>query len=369
MIKIFYGPTIEFENTISKVVDKTNLTKLLSDLEEKKRKVIISSENNSLDTDEKISIRNLVISTEEYSRLSESGINGFLTLLNEVNIDNMYFQNPPEIILEQLNKNYKNKIEEIRYKYKNIEEQHVKKFYDEFSKKIFGQDKCKLKLINNLYKISQGYNKGKPLVILLYGPSGVGKTETAKFLSDILDEKLLRKQFSMYQNNYFSDYVFGSNHSSLSLARDLLDRESNIILFDEFDKSNTIFHSAFYQMFDEGIFVDKNYRVDLKDSIILCTSNFLNLSDIKKSLGTPMFSRFDSFIEYKELSEEISKKIIEMKFDNLYQDLTEEDKKIIHKKEDLPKLIQKSKYLKNAREIDRVINEFIFSRIVNNKFK
>ena len=39
--------------------------------------------------------------------------------------------------------------------------------------------------------------------LMFYGPSGVGKTETAKFLSEILGGQLLYKQFSMFQNNEF----------------------------------------------------------------------------------------------------------------------------------------------------------------------
>ncbi|MGF3076521.1 AAA family ATPase [Facklamia sp. P12955] len=92
-----------------------------------------------------------------------------------------------------------------------------------------------------------------------------------------MGEKLFRKQLSMYQNKSFADYVFGGNHAEASLARDLLERESKILLFDEFDKANSIFYSAFYQMFDEGRYEDKNYSFDMQNSIIICTSNFLNL--------------------------------------------------------------------------------------------
>ena len=120
-------------------------------------------------------------------------------------------------------------------------------------------------------------------------------------------------------------------------------------------------------MFDECEYIDKNYRVDMRNSIIFCTSNFLNIGEIKKVLGVPMFSRFDSFVEYKELSEEVSKIIIQNKFDKLVEKLTDSDKENICS-EDLQLITKYSKGLKNVREIDRVINEFIFNRIINNKF-
>lgn len=366
MIKIYYGPTSSFEKIIpSKEI--TTLTKLLTDFELKKKQIRITTDQDLINFDSESYIENLVVSTEEYSRLSESGINAFVSILNETKINNMYFQNPPKIVYEQLDRYYEN-VEVEEHIYSKISEKDVKQFVDNFSENVLGQDSCKTKISNCLYKIAKGYNNKKPLVLLLYGPAGVGKTETAKFLCSILEQELFRKQFSMYQNYSFADYVFGSNHNSSSLARDLLDRESNVILFDEFDKPSDIFYSAFYQMFDEGIFVDKNYHVHLQDSIILCTSNFLSLSDIRKSLGEPIYTRIDSFVEYSELSNEISKKLIKIKFEKVYQQLTDEDKRAINYQIDLSILTDQSSKIKNVREIDRVIDEFVFTKITNNKF-
>lgn len=105
--------------------------------------------------------------------------------------------------------------------------------------------------------------------MLFYGSSGIGKTETANLISICLTEKLFRKQFSMFQNNQFSTYLFGGAHYEKSFAKELLDRESNVILLDEFDKAHPIFHSTFYQLFDEGIFEDQNYIVQLINQSLL----------------------------------------------------------------------------------------------------
>ena len=121
----------------------------------------------------------------------------------------------------------------------------------------------------------------KPVVLLFYGKSGIGKTETAKYLAQIIGEPIFRKQFSMYQNNQFATYLFGGAHYEKSFAKDLLDRKSNVLLLDEFDKAHPSFHSAFYQLFDEGIYEDQNYYLTLKKSIIICTSNYTDLKDIE----------------------------------------------------------------------------------------
>ena len=368
MINIFYGPAVEFEKFLPNGIRPKTLTKLITELDAQNRKFDIVVPQDKKIKRKKPNIKNLIATTEEYSRLSDSGINGFLSLIAEVNISNMYFQNPPDTIVQQLKGVYGN-ISITEHRYKRFSVDMVRKFYRDFGKYILGQDDSKNKLVANLYKISQNYNKDKPLVVLFYGPAGVGKTETAKYIASLMEEKVFRKQFSMYQNNSFADYVFGANHTASSLARDLVERQSNVILFDEFDKPNSIFYSAFYQMFDEGIFVDKNYTLNLKNSIIICTSNFMNLTDIRKTLGDPIYSRFDAFIEYKELSEEISKELIRIKFLKIYNGLTKTDKILLNKEEALNNILRFAKMMKNAREIEKVINEYIFSLLLKVKIE
>jgi ATP-dependent Clp protease ATP-binding subunit ClpA len=137
---------------------------------------------------------------------------------------------------------------------------------------------------------------------MFYGPSGVGKTETAQFVNDLLGGTLLRKQFSMFHNDKFASYLFGGTHSEPSFARDLLDRESGVILIDEFDKANAVFHSAFYQLFDSGVFEDKNYAVQLGPAVIVCTSNYQSETEIREALGDALYSRFDALIRFRPLS-------------------------------------------------------------------
>lgn len=77
----------------------------------------------------------------------------------------------------------------------------------------------------------------------------------------------------MYQNNESANYLFGGKYNEKSFAKDLIGRDSNVILLDEFDKAYSVFHSAFYQLFDEGIYEDQNYKVDVRHALIICTSN------------------------------------------------------------------------------------------------
>lgn len=362
MINIFYGSTSYFDKQTPKD-DTVSLSDLIENLGVRK----IKNEGLSDKPEEIYEISNLIIQTDEYSILSDSGLSSFRTIINKYNIKNFYVQNPPQKIATILSDIKHQKIIEKRQNYSKFGIDELNAFSEKFNSNILGQEKVKSKLQRGLYRISKGYNKSKPLTVLFYGPTGVGKTETANFLSNLVEKKLFRKQFSMYQNNAFGDYLFGASHSANSFAQELLERESNIILLDEFDKANPIFYSAFYQMFDEGVFSDKNYTVHLEDSIIICTSNFLDDRHIKDSLGEPIYNRFDLIVEFDELNENSTKTILEMKYNKVRNELDSEDKTILDKYDCLSKVLALSPHLKNVREINRIVDDVIFATILKNK--
>ena len=154
-----------------------------------------------------------------------------------------------------------------------------------------------------------------------------------------------------------------------SFAKDLLERESNIILLDEFDKAANLFHEAFYQLFDEAIFEDNNYQVKLEDSIIICTSNYKNIEEIRKNIGDPLFYRFDSIIKFEDLSTESIERIIENVVNNKYEKLDLDDKKLINKTE-ITNLFKINAYkIRNSRQISNLIEEKINSDIIDSFIK
>lgn len=365
MINIFYGPDSEFKTKIPPEDQCETLTQLVSehDIESKSYRIYDASSAQDFNKPKPV-VESLICYSNEYASLSNAGLSNLLGVLNSYEIHSMHFQNPPEIIKNQLKNCYQ--IKEYRYNYKVVQQEHLCQFMDKFDEKIKGQSYAKEKLGLNLYQISKQYNNDKPTVLMLYGPPGVGKTETAKFLSQILGEELFRVQFSMYQSSAFADYIFGSDISTPSLARDLLERQSNVILFDEFDKCGSLFYSAFYQMFDEGVFKDKNYSVDLKNSVILCTSNFLSESDTMKAMGYPIASRFDGFVQFKELSEDVVKELLTKKYNDLVGAMDESDRETLSKMKVLENLLLQAKLLKNTRVVDRVLKEFVYYKLLDN---
>src|SRR5699024_8892195 len=101
-----------------------------------------------------------------------------------------------------------------------------------FNKEILFQDEVREKIEIVFYHLMKERNKGKPVVLMFYGESGIGKTETAKFLASMLGGSIMRVQMSMFQSNSYLDYLSGTEHNNKSFSRDLLNRKTNIVLLD-----------------------------------------------------------------------------------------------------------------------------------------
>jgi ATP-dependent Clp protease ATP-binding subunit ClpA len=367
-ITIYFGPKSGFEKIIPD--ERKTLSELVAE-DDAKRKVFThifkKDEEIALKQEviEKIHLNNLIAYSESYSGITESAVQGFASIFSGYDIDYLYLQNPPIQIQHQLEQTYPKMITIKKYNYKKLSKNMFLKINLKFDDFIIGQNKVKKRLLVSLYPLMSDNNNHKPVVMMFYGKSGIGKTETAKFISKILGQNLFRKQFSMFHSGEFQGYIFGGNHSQGCFARDLLERESNVILLDEFDKPHPVFHSAFYQLFDEGIFEDKNYRVELFDSIIICTSNYQNEAEIRKHLGDPIFFRFDKFIHFEDLSEDSLKQIITMLITNKYKNLSKAEKKMVDKDYIQKRLFDNVSRLTNVRQIANIVDEYYGIQLVD----
>lgn len=366
-IVIFYGPQKAFkkyiEDNSSTSLNDFTLTQLANLSEKEKNKLTIAGVKNE---EEQVNINNLIINAEEYSGVTEAVVNNFVSYIAKYKIEKIFIQNPPAEIVDQLYRQYdKSKITEFQYEYELITDDKIEKFKDIVSNKILGQNEAIKGICRSLIIQSRLNNSKKPIVVMLYGPSGVGKTETAKCIAEALGESMFYKQFSMFQNHGFREYLYGISYRESCFAKDLLNRNSNILFFDEFDKANVFVYSGLYQMFDEGIFRDNNYEVNLENALIICTSNYTNLQDIMNKLGSPMFYRINCFIEYENLSNEIIIELINRSFENniinLDQDVIEKINQVKLKEF----MISKSNLFNNARQIDNIIKEKIAEIILN----
>lgn len=330
-IVIFYGSRRDFEKVIKERIREDENTIPFMDLIQHYNARLWPNESGVGEDalSGKIEVDNCIVRTEDYGSVLEHVLANFVGIITlNHDVGTLYVQNPPKRVRTSLEA-YSDNIEYCSSEYMKIQRQDLKTVYNNLQTDILGQEKCKKQIMSGLYRMITKSND-KPVVLMLFGPSGVGKTETAKSISKSLGGELLRIQFSMMQSNEAYNYIFGAEHSKGSFARDMMGRESNVILIDEFDKVNPIFFNAFYELFDEGKYVDSNYEVNLKNTIFLCTCNFMSENEIKKVLGPAMYSRIGCCIEYTDLTKEQKNTIIEKWYREIIEQLYENEKKYIN---------------------------------------
>lgn len=364
MINIYYGPINKFKKivNINKIQRVLSLNKILELMKKDKDEDVLEQYDK------------LVIYENEYSLLSETGQNMILYILKTgfeiYKVKEVYMQNPTKQIISLIENNVDKEFVRIeKHEYKNIDKDILINLHRNFNKQILFQDEVREKIEIVFYHLMKERNKGKPVVLMFYGESGIGKTETAKFLGSMLGGSIMRVQMSMFQSNNYLDYLSGTEHNNKSFSRDLLNRKTNIVLLDEFDKTSYPIISLFYQAFDEGVFSDLNYDVNLKDLIFICTTNYLSENNIRESLGDPMFYRFDGLIKFQKIRIEEIEPLVNQMIENQMEDLDTEEREVLNNSEFDREILNLIKALKdnfdNLTINFRVINKIIIKTIEN----
>ena len=194
---------------------------------------------------------------------------------------------------------------------------------NEMHKYVIGQNEAISQVAEALRRIRAGIAREKPISFLFLGPTGVGKTETAKTLARIYfggESHIIRVDMSEYGT---SD---GLNRLLQSGAGSFLDSVAShpfsLILLDEFEKADKKILNLFLQVFDDGRMTDANGRtISFTNTIIISTSNAgseyirenATKSNVltsealldylqKNGIFTPeLLNRFDSVITFKPL--------------------------------------------------------------------
>lgn len=148
-------------------------------------------------------------------------------------------------------------------------------------KRIVGQEEAIKAISSAVRRLRAGLHTGKRPIgsFLFLGPTGVGKTETAKALAEAYfgsEKNMLRFDMSEFQGEEGIQKLIGSYaaHRQGTLATALRQSPFSVLLFDEFEKSSKAVINLFLQILDEGFFSDAfGKRVHARDAIIIATSN------------------------------------------------------------------------------------------------
>jgi ATP-dependent Clp protease ATP-binding subunit ClpC len=226
--------------------------------------------------------------------------------------------------------------------------------------------------------------KGPMGSFLFLGPTGVGKTETAKALSEIYfgsEEKMIRLDMSEFQNLSDIPRLIGGTDQEGLLTTSVRERPFSLILLDEFEKAHPKILNLFLQVFDEGHLTDgMGRKVNFKNTIIIATSNAgaeiiweklkeeKKLEIVKEDLlsyliqnrifSPELLNRFDGVIIFKPLTKENLLKIAELLLRKIQKQLKEKNIDFVitdSLKEKIVELSFDPKF--GAREMQRVIQE------------
>jgi type VI secretion system protein VasG len=190
---------------------------------------------------------------------------------------------------------------------------------------------------------------------MLVGPSGVGKTETALALSDLLyggEQNMITINMSEYQEAHTVSSLKGSPPGYVGygeggvLTEAVRRRPYSVVLLDEIEKAHSDVTEMFYQVFDKGMMEDGEGRViDFKNTLIILTSNLgtdliMKLCQGKEKIPgpaklaemlrpdlqahfKPAFLGRMKIVPYFPITDENMKRIIQLKLDRIVKRMAE----------------------------------------------
>jgi type VI secretion system protein VasG len=265
---------------------------------------------------------------------------------------------------------------------------------DEIGKRVVGQDISLNAIAQRLRAAKTGLTSenGPQGVFLLVGPSGVGKTETALALADVMyggEKSLITINLSEYQEPHTVSQLKGSPPGYVGygqggiLTEAVRKRPYSVVLLDEVEKAHRDVMNLFYQVFDRGFMRDGEGReIDFRNTVILMTSNLgsdhimqlleeqpeATEGDLQELLHPilrdhfqpALLARFQTVI-YRPLAETAMRTIVEMKLDQVSKRLSRHYGLTTHIDDSLFDTLTSACLLPDtgARNVDSLLNQQI----------
>ena len=253
---------------------------------------------------------------------------------------------------------------------------------------VYGQETAITEVVDKILVSRAGLKPdNRPVGAFVFmGPTGTGKTETAKSLAKNLGVKLVRFDMSEYQEKHSVSKLIGSppgyvgfEENAGLLITKIQEHPNCVLLLDEIEKSHPDVSTILLQMMDNGFITGSNGKqADCRNIILIITTNAgasdaeknkigfgtqeVTYSDtaLKKFFAPEFRNRLDAVVTFSKLTKETMTKVVDKFIDELRAQIKEKGVKIKINKEALNYLIDKGFDPKmGARPLQRVIDKDI----------
>lgn len=259
----------------------------------------------------------------------------------------------------------------------------------DIKKEIFGQDEAVARVVEAVQMSKAGLaDDTKPMASLLFvGPTGVGKTEVARVLSERMGMKLVRFDMSEYAEKHAVAKLIGSpagyvGYEDGGLLTAAVRKTPNcVLLFDEIEKAHPDIFNIFLQMMDYAALTDNHgERADFRNAIIIMTSNAgaqyasrasigftgsvsrgdAMLTTVKKTFKPEFINRLTDIVVFHDMSRQMASLILDKKLAQLQTKLSAKSV-TLHLSAEARELLLTKGFTPEygARELDRVIGSML----------
>ena len=259
----------------------------------------------------------------------------------------------------------------------------------DIKKEIFGQDEAVARVVEAVQMSKAGLaDDTKPMASLLFvGPTGVGKTEVARVLSERMGMKLVRFDMSEYAEKHAVAKLIGSpagyvGYEDGGLLTAAVRKTPNcVLLFDEIEKAHPDIFNIFLQMMDYAALTDNHgERADFRNAVIIMTSNAgaqyasrasigftgsvsrgdAMLTTVKKTFKPEFINRLTDIVVFHDMSRQMASLILDKKLAQLQTKLSAKNV-TLHLSTEARELLLTKGFTPEygARELDRVIGSML----------
>jgi ATP-dependent Clp protease ATP-binding subunit ClpA len=258
---------------------------------------------------------------------------------------------------------------------KDFEKQKLMNLEQLLHERVVGQDEAIVAISQAIRRSRSGLGKtNRPIGSFLFlGPTGVGKTETAKALGDIFfgaNVPTVRFDMSEFSNQEALARLIGDSNTNTPglLANAVREHAYGLLLLDEFEKASKDVHNLFLQILDEGFFSDvQGKKVNLRNMIIIATSNAGTDIDQLVAHGDfrpELINRFDGVIFFQPLGDINLNKVTRLMLKNLSSRLKEKGIELVITDDLISVLMEKGNDPHfGARPMNRAIADLVEEKI------